>query len=181
MSDDSTRRTPRILAGKTRPAAAPGHHQALQQYQTGLQLMQERKFDKARLVFEKLGAAGPPELMERVRVYLIACQRHGHQSPLTFDDPGEQYDYAVSLLNTGNYEEAREQFDSILAGDSRSDFAHYGLAILESMTGQAEECLDHLSRAIKLNPKNRIQARTDSDFQDMADDPRFTELIYPEV
>jgi hypothetical protein len=32
-----------------------------------------------------------------------------------------------------------------------------------------------------LNARNRIQARSDSDFQDMADDPRFTELLYPEV
>ena len=39
----------------------------------------------------------------------------------------------------------------------------------------------HLSRAIELNNQNRIQARSDSDFQDMADDPRFTELLYPEV
>jgi len=31
-----------------------------------------------------------------------------------------------------------------------------------------------------LNPQNRFQARNDSDFQQMADDPRFTELLYPE-
>jgi hypothetical protein len=38
-----------------------------------------------------------------------------------------------------------------------------------------------LSRAIELNPKNRVQARVDNDFQNMVDDPRFTELLYPEV
>jgi hypothetical protein len=32
-----------------------------------------------------------------------------------------------------------------------------------------------------MNPKNRLQARVDNDFQNMADDPRFTELLYPEV
>jgi len=26
-----------------------------------------------------------------------------------------------------------------------------------------------------------VQARVDNDFQNMADDPRFTELLYPEV
>jgi hypothetical protein len=45
----------------------------------------------------------------------------------------------------------------------------------------AEPCLEHLAKAIELSPRNRIQARSDSDFQDMADDPRFTELLYPEV
>jgi len=38
--------------------------------------------------------------------------------------------------------------------------------------------LEHLAKAIELSPRNRIQARSDSDFQDMADDPRFTELLY---
>jgi hypothetical protein len=38
-----------------------------------------------------------------------------------------------------------------------------------------------LARAIALNPQNRIQARLDSDFQEMTDDPRFTELLYPEI
>ena len=48
-------------------------------------------------------------------------------------------------------------------------------------TGDSHTCLEHLTEAIRQNPKNRIQARGDSDFQDMADDPRFTELLYPEV
>ena len=39
----------------------------------------------------------------------------------------------------------------------------------------------NLARAIELNPRNRLQARADNDFQSMVDDPRFTELLYPEV
>jgi hypothetical protein len=69
----------------------------------------------------------------------------------------------------------------ILSDNSSADFAFYGLAVLASMTGDANHCLEHLTEAIRLNPRNRIQARADSDFQDMADDPRFTELLYPEV
>jgi hypothetical protein len=49
------------------------------------------------------------------------------------------------------------------------------------MTGASNDCLKHLAEAIRYNPRNRIQARADSDFQDMADDPRFTDLLYPEV
>ena len=83
------------------------------------------------------------------------------------------------MLNTGFYEEARDQFQRILKTNPAADYAYYGLAILESMTGLAEPCLEHLAKAIGLSPRNRIQARSDSDFQDMADDPRFTELLYP--
>ena len=49
------------------------------------------------------------------------------------------------------------------------------------MTGRTQDCLRNLGQAIELNPKNRLQARVDNDFQNMADDPRFTELLYPEV
>ena len=53
--------------------------------------------------------------------------------------------------------------------------------MLDSITGRAQNCLDNLAKAIELNPKNRLQARSDNDFQGMVDDPRFTELLYPEI
>ena len=62
-----------------------------------------------------------------------------------------------------------------------ADYAFYGLALLDSITGRAQECLQNLAKAIELNPRNRLQARADNDFQSMVDDPRFTELLYPEV
>ena len=34
--------------------------------------------------------------------------------------------------------------------------------------------------AIKLRPENRYQARNDADFAFLQEDPRFTELLYPE-
>jgi tetratricopeptide (TPR) repeat protein len=175
------RRNPRTIAGKTRPMPNPSQQKSLAEYQTALQWMQEGKYDKARVIFEKLSQDGPIEVLERVRVYLSACERHARQNGLSFNSTEEQYDYAISLLNTGFYEEARDQFHSILQFNPNADYAYYGLAILESMTSQAEPCLEHLAKAIELNARNRIQARTDSDFQDMADDPRFTELLYPEV
>src|SRR5271154_1631692 len=178
--DSAKAKQPRIIAGKSRPVSNPAHQQSLAHFQSAVQLMQEGKFEKARALFEKLSQDGAPELLERSRVYLVVCSRHVHKEGLTFATPEEQYDYAVSLLNTGNYEDARDQFDGLLNTNPDADYAHYGLAGLNSITGQAEECLDHLARAITLNPLNRIQARSDADFNDMADDPRFTELLYPE-
>ena len=100
---------------------------------------------------------------------------------LTFLTPEEHYDYAISQLNTGYYEEAREQFNSILAAHPDADYAFYGLAVLDAITGRTQDCLANLARAIELNPRNRLQARVDNDFQSMVDDPRFTELLYPEI
>jgi tetratricopeptide (TPR) repeat protein len=162
--------------GATQPDAA-----TLQHYQSALQLLQQAKFEKALIAFEKLLGIAPPPLAERCRMYVTACHRELSKSKREFATPEEQYDYAVSLLNTDYYEEARDQFSEILRGHPAADYALYGLAVLDAITGQVEECLEHLSRAIAGNPKNRLQARTDTDFQSMQDDPRFTELLYPEA
>jgi tetratricopeptide (TPR) repeat protein len=161
--------------------ANPSQQQSLQAYQTGIQLMQEGKFEKARAVFEKLIAGGPAEVLERCRVYLAVCQSKLSESARNFASPEEQYDYAISLLNTGDYSEARDHFEMILDKNPSADYAYYGLAALNSMTGQVEECLKNMGKAIELNPRNRIQARTDTDFHNMIEDPRFTELLYPEI
>jgi outer membrane protein assembly factor BamD (BamD/ComL family) len=150
-------------------------------YQTAVQLLQQGKFDKALAAFEKLLPDAPVALKERCRMYINTCQRQLERPKLVFATPGEHYDYAVSQLNTGFYEEARDQFSSILASHPEADYAFYGLALLDSITGRTQDCLANLARAIEMNPRNRLQARADNDFQSMVDDPRFTELLYPEI
>jgi tetratricopeptide (TPR) repeat protein len=171
---------------ETQPTGKPGGHAtagmgaATQHYQAALQLLQQGKYDKALAAFEKLLPTAPAELVERCKMYISTCRRQLEKHSLTFLTPEEHYDYAVSQLNTGYYEEAREQFADILVAHPQADYAFYGLALLDAMTGRVPDCIRNLSKAIELNPKNRLQARVDNDFQSMADDPRFTELLYPE-
>lgn len=177
----ANRRSPRSGTARSRPTPSDAQQRVLQDYENAVQLMQDGRFEKARAIFERLVRDAPAEILERSRIYLTVCERNARVPSLSFNSPEEQYDYAVSLLNNGAYEDARDQFEAILSRSPESDFAHYGMAVLNSMTGQAEEALEHLGRAIELNPSNRIQARSDPDFVDMADDPRFTELLYPEM
>jgi tetratricopeptide (TPR) repeat protein len=170
-----------IPSGKPGGHSAAGVGQAFQHYQAAVQLLQQGKYDKALAAFEKLSLTAPPELRERSKMYISTCQRQMDKHNLTFLTPEEHYDYAISQLNTGYYEEAREQFSAILAAHPEADYALYGMAILDAITGHTQDCLKSLAQAIELNPRNRLQARADNDFQSMADDPRFTELLYPEV
>jgi tetratricopeptide (TPR) repeat protein len=165
-----------IPAGHSTVGTGPG----FQHYQAAVQLLQQGKYEKALAAFEKMLPTAPAELVERCKMYINTCQRQMEKTKLTFLTPEEHYDYAVSQLNTGYYEEAREQFNSILAAYPDTDYAFYGLALLDSITGRTQDCLGNLARAIELNPRNRLQARADNDFQSMVDDPRFTELLYPE-
>ncbi len=166
----------------TRPAApAAPSAQTLQHYQAALQLVQSGKYEKAVVALDKLISAGTPEIVERCKMYLSACHRQMDRSKLSFDSLEERYDYAISLLNRDYFEEAREQLLEILAEQPDADYAFYGLAVLAAVTGQTEDCLESLAQAIARNERNRLQARTDVDFQTMQDDPRFTELLYPEI
>jgi tetratricopeptide (TPR) repeat protein len=170
-----------LPSGKPNAHPNPGTGPAFQNFQAAMVQLQQGKFDKSLAAFEKLLTTAPPELIERCKMYISICQRQLDKHKLTFTTPEEHYDYAVSLLNTGYYEEAREGFYAILATHPETDYAFYGLALLDAMTGRIQECLGNLAKAIELNPRNRLQARVDNDFQSMADDPRFTELLYPEV
>jgi tetratricopeptide (TPR) repeat protein len=152
-----------------------------QHYQAAVQLLQQGKFEKALAALEKLLPEAPEEIKERCRMYIATCQKQLEKPKLVFDTPEEQYDFAVSQLNTGYYETAREQFNLVLATHPGADYAYYGLAVLDAITGRSQDCLNNLARAIELNAKNRLQARVDNDFQSMVDDPRFTELLYPEI
>ena len=142
--------------------------------------MQDGKYEAAQRAFERMLTNGAAEMSDRVRMYSNACALQMTKGGNAFANHEEHYDYAISLLNNGLYEDAREQFLLILKDNEKADYAFYGLAVLASMTGDSHTCLEHLTEAIRQNPRNRIQARADSDFQDMADDPRFTELLYPE-
>jgi outer membrane protein assembly factor BamD (BamD/ComL family) len=172
---------PRILAGKPTSISDPGRKQRIQQYEVAVRLMRDGKYEKAKAALETLLSTGAGDLLDRARVHMTACQRQLEKNQISFNSPEEQYDYAISLLNTGYYEDAREQFQAILKKHASADYAHYGMAVMHSLTSRAEDCLEELARAIELNPRNRIQARLDSDFQEMFDDPRFTELLYPEI
>jgi tetratricopeptide (TPR) repeat protein len=177
----TTAKRPRTLAGVAPASADASRAQTLTLYEAALRLMQEGKYEKAHVAFNQMLASSPPDLAERIRMYINACIQQISKNQTQFLSPEERYDYAISLLNDGNYEDARAELNKIIAENNAADYAFYGLAILASMTGDSHTCLEHLTEAIRLNARNRIQARADSDFQDMADDPRFTELLYPEV
>jgi tetratricopeptide (TPR) repeat protein len=164
----------------TPPPPDPAFTQAVQYYQDGLRALQERKFERAKSLFLKVANGQVRELADRAAVHLNACNQYLERSSTTFKTPEEHYDFAVSLLNEGEYVGAREHLDKLLKQAPNADYVYYGFAVLHCLTSHIEECLRSLAEAIRLNPNNRFQARNDSDFNSMADDPRFTELLYPE-
>jgi tetratricopeptide (TPR) repeat protein len=158
----------------------PRFAQALQNYEAGLRAMQEHKFDKAKACLQKVVAGPSKELADRASVHLNACNQQGEKTAIQFKSPEEHYDYAVSLMNVGDYVGAREHLEKLAKQAPKADYVAYGLAALDCLTGHVEDSLRHLAEALRSNPALRFQARNDSDFQNLAEDPRFTELLYPD-
>ncbi|HKD92507.1 MAG TPA: tetratricopeptide repeat protein [Terriglobales bacterium] len=159
----------------------PRLQQTVQNYEAGLKALHERKFDKAKGLFEKVIAGPSKELADRAAVHLNICNQNLNRAGTTFKSPEEHYDYAVSLSNSGDYEGARGHLEKLQKQHPNADYVWYGLAALDALQGRAMEAMKNLEQAIRLNPANRIQARNDTDFQGLFDDPRFTELLYPEA
>jgi tetratricopeptide (TPR) repeat protein len=169
------------LAGTVQPTESAARKASLTHFEAGLKLVHAGKFDKAHEAFMKGLADAPPDIAPSFRMYIATCDAEIAKGAAHFADNEERYDYAVSLLNHGHYEDAREHFEAILGKDHNADYAFYGMALLAAMTGDCPRCIEHLTEAIRLNPQNRLQARNDSDFDPVADDPSFTELLYPEA
>ncbi len=167
-------------AAKNYATVDPQLAQHLRSYEDGLRAMQEHKYDKARALFQKLAGCPHRELADRASVHLNACNKQLDGGATQFKTPEEHYDFAVSLLNTGDYVGAREHIEKLSRQVPKADYVAYGLAALDCLTGHVEDSLKNLARAISLNPALRFQARNDSDFQNLSEDPRFTELLYPD-
>jgi tetratricopeptide (TPR) repeat protein len=175
------KKSPRILAGSVPALDAAARKQTLALYESALKLMQAGKYEKAHAAFLQMLEAAPHDFADRIRMYISACVSQITKGTTKFETHEERYDYAISLLNHGHYEDAREHLSAIILKDKSADYAFYGLALLSSMTGDTQTCIEHLTEAIRLNAQNRFQARSDSDFDAVAEDPRFTELLYPEA
>jgi len=166
---------------KTALADDPRVTQALQNYEAGLRALQEHKYEKAKPLFQKVLAGPTKELTDRAAIHLSICNQHLERSATTqFKSVEEHYDYAVSLMNVGDYVTAREHIEKLIKQSPKTDFVVYGLAALDCLTGHVEDSLKHLDEALRLNASLRFQARNDSDFHNLAEDPRFTELLYPD-
>lgn len=185
-SKNSSAKKPILMAVPPRPAPPlkasedPKLVQVVKDYEQALKALQAQKYDRAKPLLEKVISAGSKELSDRAGMHLNICNQQLAKTSQKFGNAAEQYDYAVSLMNMGDYVGAREQLEKLLKNDPKLDYVWYGFSVLECMTGHFPEALQHLTEAIRLNPANRFQARNDTDFQNLADDPRFTELLYPE-
>jgi len=159
----------------------PRIQQQLKLYEEGMRYFSQQKFHKARQSFEKVIEGYGKELADRARVHLAVCdQRISRMPQPSLRSADDHYHGGIAMMNLGRWDEAREHLDKAKKLASKADYIFYALAALDCLTGEADSALQNLRTAIELKPENRYHARNDEDFKFLNEDPRFTDLIYPE-
>ena len=172
--------TPPPLLRRKPTAEEIAHQNALAQFEAAVKLLNENHFAKARGTFEKLAGTATPDLAQRARMYLNICNQRIARPAVHLKSAEDHYNYGVQLSNQGLLDEAEEYLKKALKLAPHLDYIHYALASTSALRENAEQAMEHLEHAIGLNARNRYLAQNDPDFSSLSEDPRFTELLYPE-
>jgi tetratricopeptide (TPR) repeat protein len=150
-------------------------------YEEAMRYFHEQKLLRAKQSFEKVIDGPSRELADRAQIHLRICERRIHRLPESAPRSTEElYHHGVAMMNLGRWEESRQALERARKITPKADFVIYALAALDCLTGEAESAMANLKAAIELRPENRYHARNDEDFAYLLEDPRFTELLYPE-
>ena len=155
--------------------------QQLKLYEEALQYFQQQKYQRAQQTLERVLEGPSTELSDRAKVHVRICEQRISRLPAAAPKSSEDhYTQGVALMNLGRWDEARDHLDRARKAAPKADHIVYAMAALDCLTGEADSAMQNLKVAIQLRPENRYHARNDEDFAFLQEDPRFTELLYPE-
>lgn len=150
----------------TEPAADP----ALGKFEKALEYLHKGDHKKAAKAFEKvLESTDGRQLRARARQYLDICRRHLENE----QDSEDPYLLAVYEKNRGAFEKADALARQGGDGDERYVYLR---ASIQALQGH-DDAVTTLARAIELNPRNRVHAFHDPDFEELRQDEAFADLL----
>jgi tetratricopeptide (TPR) repeat protein len=177
-------KTLKSISARQKPSAEKPNaaaQQQLKQYEEALRLFQQQKLHRAKQALELVLKGPSKELADRAGMHLRVCEQRISRPPAPVIRTAEDhYTQGVAMMNLGRWDEAREHLERARKAAPKADHIVYAMAVLDCLTGEAESAMQNLQLAIQLRPENRYHARNDEDFAFLQEDPRFTELLYPE-
>ena len=150
----------------------------LRRYEEAYRLFRSQSFAQAKAAFERAIDGPQRELTHNARLHVAMCERRMQSAQVEFATAEEHYNYAIARLNTRDLPVARRHFEAALVMAPGGDHIFYGLALCCGLGGDYQGCYENLKRAIDLQPKNRLIARQDPDFNTIVQHPVFHQLLY---
>ena len=146
-------------------ALAPPVDPAVELYETGLRAMFAQRWSDAARLFRRVVAdrdGAEADLQERALQQLHICEdKLAGARGVAVEDP---FLLAVVRKNAGDYEEAL-QLCTRGGRQSKDERFAYLAASIHALRDEHEDAARFLGLAIELNPKNRVHAFHDPDFQ----------------
>lgn len=172
-------RAPETVAVAAAPAR-PAQPSQPELFEQAVALFHARDFRKALQLFQR-SAEGPNlEMAHSARLHARMCEQRIDQGAPQLGTAEDYYNYAIALINRRQLPEAERQLQEALRLAPGADHLYYALALCRGLQGDFAAARAHLKRAIEIEPRNRILARNDPDFRELAAEPPLRELLFPE-
>jgi len=142
-------------------------------YEAALRLLHDRKWVEAAAAFETLGETTVSRRLRALAQQHLAASRRMIEDEQAVDD-ADPYLKAVLLKNRGAYDEALALCSSATDDNERMAFL---AASVQALRGETEPALALLEDAIRLEPKNRVHAFHDPDFNALRQLDAFQALL----
>lgn len=152
-----------------------GREPLLATYEDALKALHGGKVDKAQKAFTKVAEeCDQPELAERARQYLRVCEAQDGGGGEV--EPEDDFLAAVYEKNRGRFERslAIARKGGRTGKDDRFTYLEASIHVLEDRLDEAAESLE---KAISMNPKNRVYAFHDPDFEPLRESPEHSEIF----
>ncbi len=153
-------------------------------YEQGLKLLHDKKYQQARSVLQEIRQNFPDnlELLARVSELLKVSERRAGSKEDLPDDPSSLVDRGVVFHNLREYDRAIACYKKALekAGNQDQDYIYYAMASSEAGQGNRDKAIGYLKKAIQMKSELRFMARSDPDFEPLAETSEFRELVRPQ-
>ena len=163
------------------PLLSERHEAALEEYEKGIRLLQQKDYSKAALRFRAVIEEYPNEaaLGDRARTYLrVAEGESAGRQPLTQSkDPEQSYEVGVYLLNDGQFKEALRHLERAAEHRGNDEGVLIALASAQLQSGDRAAAVSTIDRLLEVQPEARYRVRLMSDFQSLGDDESFRQRV----
>jgi len=164
-----------------KPKLSEQYLKALKDFDRAVHDLNRGAFPEAKAKFQDIIEKHSQEraLRERAMMYIKICEQSGEKHAPRLKELDEFYTMGIVHINNENYEEAIKYLEKALSFDSKSEKVVFTMAAAHALKGDKDESLNFLKTAIKLEPRSRMRAKMDPDFDSLRTDAEFNDLIEP--
>jgi len=168
------------VRGGTGAGGRPETQRQFGHFEAAMKLFHTRNLKDARPLFEQASTGPERDVAQRARLHMAMCDRRLQQAAPPMQSAEDYYNCGVVAINARNLPAARENLEAAVRLAPGADHMHYALGLALALSGDVAAAHESLSRAIELEPRNRMIARQDADLAPLAGQPPLDSLLYPE-